>query len=91
MKWVEVIRLRTSGEKPGIWEESFLKKDNWTQNGLVQSRVFRHAALESDLSIHLYWDSQGPGKNGSDLGLLLAQALKHFGLIDHSVWIEVEK
>jgi hypothetical protein len=41
--------------------------------------------------VHLYWDSERLEQNGSALGIRLAQALKEFGLTDHSVWIEEEK
>jgi hypothetical protein len=54
-------------------------------------RTYCHAALETDLSLHLYWSSEMPEPNGSALGLCLAQALKEFGLIDHSVWVEEKK
>jgi hypothetical protein len=40
------------------------------------------------LALHLYWETEQPEKNGSALGLHLSQALKEFGLIDHSIWIE---
>jgi len=57
----------------------------------VALKTFRHGALETDLSVHLHWDSEMPEPNGSALGLCLAQALKEFGLIDHSVWVEEKK
>jgi hypothetical protein len=60
-------------------------------NGPVEMKTFRHAALETDLSVHLHWKSEHPEQNGSALGLRLAQALKEFGLVDHSVWIEEEE
>jgi hypothetical protein len=65
--------------------------DKFNQNGLVEINIYRHAALESDLSVLLHWESVRPEQNGSSLGLRLAQALKEFGLIDHSIWIEQEK
>lgn len=58
---------------------------------LVETKTFCHASLNSDLSIHLHWESERPEWNGSPLGLHLARALKEFGLIDHSVWVEKEK
>ena len=60
------------------------------QSGLVEMKTYRHAALEMDLNMHLHWKSKRPQPNGSALGLRLAQALKEFGLVDHSVWIEEE-
>jgi len=88
MKWLEVIKLRSAGGSLGLLEELLLPISRSKQSGLVEMKTFRHAALETDLSIHFHWDSEMPEPNGSALGLRLAQALKAFGLIDHSVWVE---
>jgi len=56
-----------------------------TSNGV---KIYRHAALETDLSVHLHWESERPERNGSALGLRLAQAFKEFGLVHHSIWVE---
>ena len=38
--------------------------------------------------IYLHWESERTELNGNALSLRLVQALKEFGLIDHSLWIE---
>jgi len=91
MKWLEVIKLRSGGKDSGLLEELLRSIHEFSQSGLLEMKTLRHAVLETDLSVHLYWESEQPEKNGSALGLRLAQALKEFGLIDHSVWIEEEK
>jgi len=91
MKWLEVIKLRSAGKGSGLPEEYLLSIDRLGQNRLIEIKIYRHAALESDLSVLLHWESARPEQNGSSLGLRLAQALKEFGLVDHSIWIEKEK
>jgi hypothetical protein len=91
MKWLEVIKLRSAGTDSRLLEELLLSIDKFNQIGLVEMKPFHHAALESDWSIHLHWESERPQQNGSALGLRLAKALKEFGLVDHSIWIEEEK
>jgi hypothetical protein len=91
MKWLEIIKLRTAENSSGVLEKLFLPGDEFVQSGLIKIEFYRHAALESDLSIHLQWDSDEPFKKGSSLGLRFARGLKDFGLIDHSIWIEKEK
>jgi hypothetical protein len=91
MKLLEVIKLRSSGKDSRLLEELLLSIDRFNQRGLVEMKTFHHAAVESDWSIHLHWQSERPEQNGSSLGLRLAQALKEFGLVDHSIWIEEEK
>lgn len=91
MKWLEVIKLRSAEKDSRVMEELLLSVRKFDQNGLVQTKIFRHASLDSDVSIHLHWESEWPEQNGSALGLHLGQALKEFGLMDHSVWLEKEK
>jgi hypothetical protein len=92
MKWLEIIKLRSAGNHTGLLEELFQQIANSDKNvGLVEMKIYHHAALESDLSVHLHWESEKPEKNGSSLGIRLVQALKEVGLIDHSTWIEEEK
>jgi hypothetical protein len=88
MKWIEIIKLRSAGKaseplKPFL---SAIAKNG--QRGLIETRIYHHALWETDWALHLHWESQGPEKYGSALGLRLSQALEAFGLIDHSVWIE---
>jgi hypothetical protein len=59
--------------------------------GLVDVRVYGHGSVESDVSLHLHWESDRPEGSGSALGRQLSGALEEFGLVDHSVWIEEER
>ncbi|MFO7461739.1 MAG: hypothetical protein R6X07_14060 [Desulfatiglandales bacterium] len=88
MKWIEIIRLRSSGKVPEPLEGFLwgLKKE--ASPGLTRARIYRHANWQTDWALHLHCDSEEPEKNGSALGLHVAQALKEFGLVDHSIWIE---
>ena len=92
MRWLEVIKLRAAGNGEGVLDELLRQMDKAGQDrGLVEIKTYRHAALETDLSLHLHWESERPEQNGSILGLRLAQALKEFGLIDYSIWINEGK
>jgi len=91
MKWLEVIKLRSAGKNSEPLKELLLSFDKFSQPALVEMKTYHHAALETDLSVHLHWESGRLEQNGSSLGLRLAQALKEFGLVDHSIWIEKEK
>jgi len=88
MKWLEVIKLRSTGNVSGLPEELLLPVDKVVQSGLIEMKTYHHAALETDVSVHLLWESEQPEQNGSSLGLHIAQAFKEFGLIDHSIWVE---
>jgi hypothetical protein len=88
MKWLEVIKIRSAGGSLGVLDELLLPIPGSNQRGLVEMKTLRHATLETDVSIHLHWNSERPESNGSALGLRLTQVLKEFGLVDHSVWVE---
>ncbi len=90
MKWLEVIKLRSAGKNPWSLEELLRSMTQVKQSGLVEMQTYRHAALETDLSVHLLWESEFPERNGSAPGLRLVQALKEFGLTDHSIWLKEE-
>jgi hypothetical protein len=57
------------------------------QQRRVKIRTCHHATLETDLSIHLIWDSDKTSQVGSKLGLMLAEVLKEFGMVDYAVWV----
>jgi len=45
--------------------------------------------IDTDFSIHLCHDSKKVEDGGSRLGMRLVAALKEFGLVNHSVWLEM--
>jgi len=94
MKWIEIITLRSPGEMDrelvdellkGV-DESEVASD--TPKHLVEMKIYHHSAVETDLSIHIYWESETERQRKSPLGLRLSSALKPLGLLNHSVWIE---
>jgi hypothetical protein len=88
MKWIEIIKLRSVGKAPEPLRTYLSVIAKNAQPGLTEMRIYRHAAWETDWSLHLHWESEEPEKDGSELGLRLSQALEEFGLIDHSTWTE---
>jgi len=91
MRWLEVIKLRSVGKNSKLLKELLPPIDKFSQSGLAEMKTNHNAVLETDVSVHLHWESDRPDQNGSLLGLRLVQALKEFGLMDHSIWIEEEK
>jgi hypothetical protein len=57
--------------------------------GLREAAVLSHATVPGCFALQIFWDTHDPQPSGSSLGMSLAQSLKTFGLVDHSVWIEV--
>ncbi len=89
MKWLEVIQIRSSGNKTELLVEELNKlfADFRREPGGVEFTLFRHATIPSEFSLHLIHqsDSDSPGK--SKTGLLLSATARDFGLIKHTIWI----
>ena len=47
--------------------------------------VYRNTSYETDLSIHLCWDSATACPSKTSIGIQLSKSLTRFGLIDHKV------
>jgi hypothetical protein len=92
MNWLEIIELRSVGSQRELLETQLKKLINEVgQEVKTQSvKVFCRNMIESDFSIHLFHDSRQIEVNGSSLGLQLVSSLKAFGLVNHSVWIEMQ-
>ncbi len=94
MKWVEVITLRSAAKIDTLLVDELFKgiseSDSTTDTSehLVEIRVYHHSIVETDLSIHIFWESESGSQDKSLLGLRFSSALRDLGLLNHSVWIE---
>jgi hypothetical protein len=94
MKWVEIITLRSPGNisrhiVAGLLREvSASDMPTDTPGHLVEIKLYHHSVVETDLSIHLYWESEKESHDKSPLGLRFSSALKPLGLLNHSAWVE---
>ena len=94
VKWVEIITLRSPSKINGKFIDELLtgvgESDSSIERSthLVEIKIYHHSLLETDLSIHIFWESEPGSQNKSPLGLRVFFALKPLGLLNHSVWIE---
>jgi hypothetical protein len=90
MKCVEIITLRSPSKINGQFIGELLQgiRGSDTPKHLVEIKVYHHSVVETDLSIHMFWESEPSGQDKSPLGLRVCLALKSLGLLNHSVWIE---
>jgi hypothetical protein len=91
MKWLEIIELRSAGSNQALLEsqlQSLINKvDKETKKQAI--KAYSRVMIDTDFRIHLFHDSKKIENSGSPLGLHLASALKEFGLVNHSIWIEM--
>ena len=91
MKWLEVIGLRAANSNRELLESQLQKliKEVGRETKKQAIKSFSRVMIDTDFSIHLFHDSKKVENSGSPLGLRLASALKEFGLVNHSIWIEM--
>jgi hypothetical protein len=91
MKWLEIIELRSISSNHEMLESLLqsLIKDVEKETKKQPIKAYSQIMINTDFRIHLFHDSKKMENSGSPLGLSLASALKDFGLVNHSVWIEM--
>jgi len=91
MKWIEIITLR-SLEKANrqLVDELLNQVIQRKDSGITASiRVYHHPIIETDLSIHIHWETAAAQPNKSSLAYQLSYALNRLGLLSYSIWMEV--
>jgi hypothetical protein len=90
MTRLEVIHLRLAGTGPAGLGDEVLRAVAGRAAPRT-ARVFRHATVPGDLVIHLQDQPQGGAGRPTALGVQLAAALREHGMVEHTVWIELEQ
>ena len=90
MKWVEIITLRSPANNSLEFLDALSGQisDSDTPKNLMALKIYHHSVVETDLSIHIHWESEEDSPRKSPLGLRFVSALKSLGLLNHSVWAE---
>jgi len=76
MQWVEIVALRSAGNINRELVDELLEgvdeSDSATDTlkHLVEIKVYHRSAVETDLSIHIYWKSESGSQGKSALGLV---------------------
>ena len=88
-----MIRIRSLGETPKSIKELFSKMPvkSWLHPTILASEVYRNSEVETDTTIILHHESERKDIGKSSAGVWLCAALKEYGLINHSVWIQEDK
>ena len=92
MTWLEIVNVRTAGKTEFM---DALKlcchmQHDLEAKGTFCINLYRNTSYETDLSVHLCWDSAMASPAKTSLGIQLSKLLTRFGLIDHKVWQSVQ-
>ena len=93
MNCLEIIEIRSAcGCQKSIDSKlKILIEETTTDANQLNLRVFRHATLDTGFCIHLSYDSDRIENEGRAIGIHLASAMKEFGMVNHTVWIEMHE
>jgi hypothetical protein len=88
MHWLEIIHLRpTETKSPALAQLATMQPDIEAAPGLADARIYTQMGCGADVAIHLAWNAAHPASR-TNLGLAIAESLRAFGLVDHSLWKE---
>jgi hypothetical protein len=86
MSILEIIHLRSSVEPVELLIDR-IKESIWAEGrGTDVATLYRRHGLETDVAVHIRHHESSVA---STLAVHLANALKEFGLVEHSVWEEI--
>ncbi len=94
MKWVEIITLRSLEQLNRDFVDQLVAEISESDfstdkhNCLQEIRTYYNYPVESDMSIHIYWESEKGEQQKSPFALRVHSALTSMGLLNHSIWIE---
>ena len=93
MGWIETIKVQSGAGKENAIEKALISlareiQETTDPHRLSTTSVCRNTSAPGCFALWLFWNTEEPGIRGTALGLSVAQSLKVFGLIDHSIWIE---
>ena len=93
MRWIDIITLRSSTTSLESLNNEVLLSiiNNMREKCLKDSKIYRRHAFDSDLSIHLLWDSANVEQKRNPLSQHLILFLKQYGLVNHSIWVEQDR
>lgn len=87
MKQLEIIQVRLPGNTQATLIKN-IRKSILAGKASDNVRLYCHATIPTDLSIHIQSEIPESTRQTSDLGDRLAAAMREHGMVQHTVWLE---
>lgn len=93
MRWHEVIHLRVIDQEYDRLLPIFtqLLEEIQEKERCLKVKLFKRAQIETDVCLYLLHESNNVEVVGSAVGLRLVEALKPFGMVNHTVWTHIDQ
>ncbi len=90
MNWIEVISIRLSKQEDvpkllRVFHDIKAARNKPLETN-VSIKLYQNKNIESDWTIYLCQESPGEQANKTPLGHAIIEAIRPFGLMNHSVW-----
>ncbi len=91
MKWIEIITLRSLAKENRQLVDDLLGQvcQEKKSESAASITVYHNPTVDTDLSIHIHWETEAQIPSKSPLGHQLYYALKGLGLLNYSIWAQV--
>jgi hypothetical protein len=89
MNRLEIVHLRSSGEPLESLGKRIRESIGPEDSGTEVVTVYRRQGLETDVAVHIHHNNTQGTDGPSGLAIHLANALRIFGLVEHTVWVEL--
>jgi len=91
MKYIELIRLRTTGNYSDEIIQILMETmdTNKTTDNHYDMHFFKNTPLKTDFLVLIVYYADIIDPYGSRTGRELCESLKKFGLINHTIWTEL--
>ncbi len=92
MKWAELITVRSTDCNVKALTSALqeLMGDVIRKYGAQRIQMYHRQKIDSDYCIILSHEGKPAFDHGSRLGLRIGEALRAFGMVNHSVWSEMK-
>ena len=91
MKWLEIIHLRAAEQGLQSLYDMLAERCVALQqmSGVLSTEIYKAVECDGDLAMILHWDLEGQGAEKSQAGLLLADFLEKYGMVNHKILKQV--
>ena len=91
MKYIELIRLRTTGNYSDKIVQILMETidTNKTAKEHYDIHFFKNTPVKTDFLVLIKYHTDSIEPHGSQVGQKLCESLKKFGLINHTIWTEL--
>ena len=89
MTTLEIVRLRAVGKPIAILSTQIAETVESTSSNTVT--IYRRTGLDTDLAVHIRTHEAASTSERSAVGTRLASELRAYGIVEHTVWTEMDK